>query len=273
VSDMLADQRRDIILGHVQAGGARVSQLVELLGVSDMTIRRDIEFLAARGLVHKVHGGALPTGAMSAVEPGFVVKSQMSVAEKRGIARNAAGLVRPGQAIGISAGTTTFQLARELRSVPDLTIVTNSMLIAQTLQDGAEIGQTVVLTGGTRTPSDALVGPVAVESLRGLHVDLLFLGVHGMSLRAGLTTPNLEEAATNRALIAAAGRTVVTADHSKWGVVGLASFGRLEQVATLVTDSHLRADVIERVRAVGCEVLVAHPDPVTADLRDDSEGA
>jgi DeoR/GlpR family transcriptional regulator of sugar metabolism len=202
---------------------------------------------------------------MRAVEPGFVVKSQLWVAEKRAIARAAAAMVRPGSAIAISAGTTTFQVARELRAVPDLTIVTNSMLIAQTLQDGSEIGQTVILTGGTRTPSDALVGPVAVEALRSLHVDLLFLGVHGMSLRAGLTTPNLVEAATNRALVAAARRTVVTADHSKWGVVGLASFGRLEAVSALVSDTQLRPDVIERVRAAGCEVVVATPEGADAE--------
>ncbi|HMT88376.1 MAG TPA: DeoR family transcriptional regulator, partial [Dermatophilaceae bacterium] len=110
---MLASQRRDIILGHVQSGGARVSQLVELLGVSDMTIRRDIEFLAAKGLVHKVHGGALPTGAMSAVEPGFLVKAQLQVAQKRGIARAAAAMARPGSAVAISAGTTTYEVARE----------------------------------------------------------------------------------------------------------------------------------------------------------------
>ena len=256
---MLANQRRDIILGHIQAGGARVSELVDLLGVSDMTIRRDIEFLATRGLVHKVHGGALPTGAMRAVEPGFVVKSQLWVAEKRAIARAAAAMVRPGSAIAISAGTTTFQVARELRAVPDLTIVTNSMLIAQVLQDGAEVGQSLILTGGSRTPSDALVGPVAVESLRVLNVDVLFLGVHGMSLGAGLTTPNLVEAATNRALVAAAARTVVTADHTKWGVVGLSSFGRLEDVECLVTDTALAPEVIERIRGVGCHVVVAEP--------------
>lgn len=256
---MLASQRRDIILGHVQSGGARVSQLVELLGVSDMTIRRDIEFLAAKGLVHKVHGGALPTGAMSAVEPGFLVKAQLQVAQKRGIARAAAAMARPGSAVAISAGTTTYEVARELRAVPDLTIVTNSMLIAQVLQDGAEVGQSLILTGGSRTPSDALVGPVAVESLRGLHVDLLFLGVHGMTLGAGLTTPNLVEAATNRALVAAAARTVVTADHSKWGVVGLSSFGRLDEVECLVTDAALAPEVIERIRGVGCQVVVTDP--------------
>ncbi|HEX2705103.1 MAG TPA: DeoR/GlpR family DNA-binding transcription regulator [Candidatus Lustribacter sp.] len=251
---MLASQRRDVILGHVQAGGARVSALVELLGVSDMTIRRDIEHLVTQGLVHKVHGGALPTGAMSAVEPGFIIKSELQVAHKQAIARAAAALVKPGSAIGISAGTTTYQVARELRAVPNLTIVTNSMLIAQVLQDGVEIGQTVILTGGTRTPSDALVGPVAVDALHGLHVDLLFLGVHGMTIQTGLTTPNIVEAETNRALVAAATRTVVTADHSKWGVIGLASFGRLELVERLVTDSGLPGPAREAIEALGCRV-------------------
>ena len=118
---------------------------------------------------------------MSAVEPGFVIKSELQVAQKQGIAHAAAALVKPGSAIAISAGTTTYQVARELRAVPNLTVVTNSMLIAQVLQEGSDIGQTVILTGGSRTPSDALVGPVAVDSLRGLHVDLLFLGVHGMT--------------------------------------------------------------------------------------------
>ncbi len=254
---MLASQRRDVILGQVQTGGARVSQLVELLGVSDMTIRRDIEWLADRGLVHKVHGGALPTGALSAVEPGFVIKSELQVDQKQAIARAAVELVRPGSAIGVSAGTTTYHVARLLRVVPDLTIVTNSMLIAQVLQEGADIGQTVILTGGTRTPSDALVGPLAVESLRGLHVDLLFLGVHGMTVDAGLTTPNLTEAATNRALVAAASGVVVTADHSKWGVVGLASFGRLEGVQALITDRCFTDAAADTVRSLGTEVLIA----------------
>ena len=142
------------------------------------------------------------------------------------------------------AGGVAVRRARGIRSVGD---------------DGAEVGQSLILTGGSRTPSDALVGPVAVESLRGLHVDLLFLGVHGMTLGAGLTTPNLVEAATNRALVAAAARTVVTADHSKWGVVGLSSFGRLEEVECLVTDAALAPEVIERIRGVGCQVVV--PDP------------
>jgi DeoR/GlpR family transcriptional regulator of sugar metabolism len=254
---VLASQRRDVILSQVQAGGARISSLVEMLGVSDMTIRRDIEQLAAQGLVVKVHGGALPTGAMSAVEPGFVIKSELQVAQKQGIAHAAAALVKPGSAIAISAGTTTYQVARELRAVPNLTVVTNSMLIAQVLQEGTDIGQTVILTGGSRTPSDALVGPVAVDSLRGLHVDLLFLGVHGMTARAGLTTPNIVEAETNRALVASATRVVVCADHTKWGVVGLASFGTLADVERVVTDRGLSRAAHEAIEAMGCAVDIA----------------
>lgn len=251
---MLASQRRATILEHVRSGGAKVSELVELLDVSDMTIRRDIELLASKGLVVKVHGGALPPGAHAAVEPGFVAKSQLQVAQKRAIARAAAALVDPGTAIAISAGTTTFEVARALQRVPELTIVTNSMLIAQVLQSGVEIGQTVILTGGERTPSDALVGPVAVESLGQLHVDLLFLGVHGISLSAGLTTPNLAEAETNRALIRAARRTVVTADHTKWGVVGLASFARLERVEQWITDEGLPVETDRSIRSAGAQV-------------------
>ena len=94
----------------------------------------------------------------------------------------------------------------------------------------------MILTGGVRTPSNALVGPIALGALRTLHVDLLFLGVHGMDERAGLTTPNLVEAETDRAMVAAARRLVVVADHSKWGVVGLSTIADLGQVDVLVTD-------------------------------------
>ena len=100
--------------------------------------------------------------------------------------------------------------------MPDLTVVTNSPPVAELLHDRGGDDLTVILTGGVRTPSNALVGPVAVAALRTLHVDTLFLGVHGIDERAGLTTPNLVEAETNRALVACARRVVVCADHSKW---------------------------------------------------------
>ncbi len=246
---MLASQRQERILDRVgEHGAARVSELVELLGVSDMTIRRDIESLAARGLVERVHGGVTAVSGRSTDEPGFTAKSSLQTEEKKAIARSAVTLVEPGAAVAISAGTTTYEVARELRHVPDLTVVTNSVPVAQMLHETGRSDLTVVLTGGTRTPSDALVGPVAVGSLHTLHVDWLFLGVHGLDPEAGLTTPNMVEAETNRALIATARRCVVVADHTKWGVVGLSTIAGLDQVDVLVTDNALPAPAKEVLR-------------------------
>ncbi len=257
---MLAAQRRELILDMVRrTGAARVSELTASLGVSDMTIRRDLEALATDGLIEKVHGGA--TATSSTHEPGFEAKSLREKAEKLAIARVAVGLVEPGAAVGLSAGTTTWTLAHQLRLVAGLTIVTNSMEVADILHHGPRDDQTVVLTGGVRTRSGALVGPVAVKSLQGLNLDVVFMGVHGMDPRAGFTTPNLMEADTNRALAAAGRRLTVVADSTKWGVVGVSTFARLDEAAVLVTDDrlpdHARAALADQVR----EVVVAPPVP------------
>lgn len=234
---MLASQRRAAILSIVEeAGAARVSELVDQLGVSDMTVRRDIERLDQEGLLERVHGGALAVRPRAADEPGFNAKSALMTHEKQAIATAAARLVEPGATIGISAGTTTYELARALRTLPQLTVVTNSVPVAQLLHESSS-GHVVVLTGGVRTPSDALVGPVAVNALKGLHVDRLFLGAHGIDQEAGLTTPNLVEAETNRALVRASRSVCVLADHTKVGIVGLSTFMDLTEVDVLITDS------------------------------------
>jgi len=257
---VLASQRRATILGLVEDRGAvRVSELVEQLGVSDMTVRRDIEQLATEGLVERVHGGALSMGRRSSEEPGFTVKSALMQLQKNAIAQTAAQLVEPGAAIGISAGTTTYEFARAVRNVPDLTVVTNSVPVAQLLHESGTPGQTVVLTGGVRTPSDALVGPVAVAALRMLHVDRLFLGVHGMDAQAGLTTPNLVEAETNQALVDTARRICVLADHTKWGTVGLSTIIPLSAVDLLVTDPGLTPRARKAVTDAGVEIVLATP--------------
>ena len=237
---MLARQRQERILEAVRAhGGARVSDLVTLLNVSEMTVRRDIATLAGRGLVARVHGGATALDGRSADEPGFLAKSAMALREKAAIAQVAAGLVEPGDSVALSAGTTTYAVAEALLGVADLTVVTNSLPVARLLHESARRDLTVVLTGGVPTPSDALVGPVAVGALRGLHVDWLFLGVHGIDEHAGLTTPNLVESDTDRALVAAARQVVVVADSSKWRIVGLSSIATLSEVDVLVMDSGL----------------------------------
>jgi DeoR/GlpR family transcriptional regulator of sugar metabolism len=126
--------------------------------------------------------------------------------------------------------------------VPDLTVVTNSIQVANVLYPERRPDLTVILTGGVRTPSDALVGPVAVATVRSLHVDVVFMGVHGVTVDAGFTTPNLLEAETNQALVASAERVVVVADSTKWGVRGLCRIASLGEADVLVSDGGLASE-------------------------------
>ncbi len=270
----LASQRQAQILDEVERLGAvRVSRLVAKLGVSDMTVRRDLDALARRGLLTKVHGGAMAPGDRSIDEPGFEAKQVRAQQEKDAIAHAAADLIQPGTAVGISAGTTTWTLAHLVRDIPGLTVVTNSMRVADVVLSSGRNDQTVVLTGGIRTPSDALVGPVAVEALRSLHLDLVFLGVHGVDSRSGFTTPNLMESETNRALVEAGRRLVVVADHTKWGIVGLSTIVPLDAADVFITDEQMPADALALLRDHIGDVVVARAahaasqTPTQADAR------
>lgn len=159
--------------------------------------------------------------------------------------------------VGLSADTTAYAFAEELREIPGLTIFTNSILVAEQLHRPAGPQApftTVLMTGGERTPSDALVGPIAVSSLRQLHVDLLFLGVHGAHEQVALTTPNLLESEIDQVFIAAAKCVVVLADHTKWWTVGMSTIAPLEAADVFITDDgldeHARAALQERVGSV-----------------------
>lgn len=257
---MLARQRQAYILDRIREDGAvRVGDLARQLGVSDMTVRRDLELLHNRGLVEKVHGGATALPGSALFEPGFAAKLKLQEREKEAIAEAAVAFVDPGTAIAISAGTTTYALARRLVDVPGLTVVTNSVPVADVLYRSGRPDQTILLTGGVRTPSDALVGPFAVSALRTIHVDEVFMGVHGMDPHSGFTTPNLLESETNRALIEAGRRLVVVADNSKWGVIGISSIARLDQADVLITDSGLDPSAHEILSGQVRELVVVDP--------------
>ncbi len=264
---MLARQRQALILDRVRESGAvRVADLARELGVSDMTVRRDLEILHDHGLVEKVHGGATLISGLASYEPGFIAKSALQQVEKAAIATEAARLVEPGMAIGISAGTTTHTLAERVADVPGVTVVTNSLRVAEVLYRSGRRDQTVILTGGERTPSEALVGAFAVAQLRSVHLDLVFMGVHGMDGKAGFTCPNLSEAETDRALIEAGRRLVVLADHTKWGVIGIASIARLDQADVLVSDTLLDPGAQLTIREVVGEVILVESGEQEPDL-------
>jgi DeoR/GlpR family transcriptional regulator of sugar metabolism len=240
---LLAQQRQAAILRTVRrSGGARVADLVEEHGVSDMTIRRDLDVLAGQGLVVKVHGGVTALDLTTTSEPPFSAKDDLNQAEKNAIAEHAAALVRPDSAIGLTGGTTVHALAALLTEIPGLTVVTNSLPAADALFHGPRHDQTVILTGGVRTPSDALVGPAAVQSLASLNLDQIFMGVYGMSRERGFTTPNALEVEVNQAFLRNSSRLVVVADHTKWEMVGLCTIAPLARASHLISDSELPVD-------------------------------
>ncbi|OZC50896.1 DeoR family transcriptional regulator [Rhodococcus sp. 06-621-2] len=246
---MLAAERHSAILAALHTDGAvKVVELADLLGVSEMTIRRDLDVLDERQVLRKVHGGAIVRGNRG-IEPPSTAKAARQHAEKVAIGRAALGAVEDGMTIAVSAGTTTLELARLLRGRDAITVVTNSISIFQELTGHPDEPNPVVyLTGGSRTPSDALVGPIANAALDVFRVDAVFLGVHGFDIESGLTTPNIAEAETNRRLIATSRRLFVLADNTKYREVGTNVFGRMSDIDTLVVDDGL--DVADRAALV-----------------------
>jgi DeoR family transcriptional regulator of aga operon len=170
------------------------------------------------------------------------------------IAEAAAGMVSEGQVIILDSGTTTTAIARALRHFKHLTIITNAVNIAAELSGSAV---EVILTGGSvRQNSFSLVGPIAEQTLRRLHADILFLGVDGFDVTYGLTTPNLQEAEVNRAMVEVANRTVVVCDSSKFGRRRLSQIVRLSALHQVITDRNISKSDLRALRKAGIEVLV-----------------
>lgn len=219
----------------VRANGAvSLRELARVVQTSEVTVRRDVRALEAEGLLDRRHGGAVLPGGFTR-ESGFPQKSHLATAEKTAIADLAAGLVEEGEAIVVGAGTTTQELARRLARVPGLTVVTNSLLVAQALAHANRVE--VVMTGGTLRGSNyALVGSGAEQSLQGLRVSKAFLSGSGLTAERGLSTSNMLSASVDRALVQAASEVVVLADHTKLGTDTMFRTVPTESITRLVTD-------------------------------------
>lgn len=244
ILDLVAD-RRSISL----------ADLSETLGVSAATARRDLAELADQNLLLRTHGGA------NAIDRGHelpvTLRDTRAHEAKRAIAREmAARLPSERYAIALSGGTTTAGVARELDGHGNLTVVTNSVAIAQLL--AASAGVRVVMTGGFLRPQSLeLVGALAESTFSAVNVGTAILGADGISAEAGVTTHDETEARTNHAMVQKAQRTVVVADGSKVGRVALAQMAPIEQIAMLITDPSADVDQLAAIRAAGVEVVIA----------------
>lgn len=250
---LLIDERRQHILSLIQTHGrVLVGELSRNLGTSQITIRKDLEYLQSRGLVQRTHGGALRIQASALFDPSLQEKQKQHSQEKQRIARAAARMVEEGQCVLLDSGTTTTAIAHELRSFSQLTVITNAVNIAAEL---ASTNLEVILIGGSlRKNSFSLVGPLAEDVLEEMHADILFLGVDGFDPEVGLTTPNFLESRVNRAMVKAARRVVAVCDSTKFNRRSLSRIVPPSAVHCVITDRDLAPETAEALRAQNIEV-------------------
>ncbi|MEU3877827.1 MULTISPECIES: DeoR/GlpR family DNA-binding transcription regulator [Streptomyces] len=263
VGFVFAAERRQLILEMVRANGAvSLRELARVVQTSEVTVRRDVRALEAEGLLDRRHGGAVLPGGFTR-ESGFPQKSHLATAEKTAIADLAASFVEEGEAVVVGAGTTTQELARRLARVPGLTVVTNSLLVAQALAHANRVE--VVMTGGTLRGSNyALVGSGAEQSLQGLRVSRAFLSGSGLTAERGLSTSNMLSASVDRALVQAAAEVVVLADHTKLGTDTMFQTVPTDVITRLVTDeppahADRAATELQALADQGVHISVAGP--------------
>ena len=252
---MLNEERRRAILDTINHDGrVLVKDLAQRFGTSQVTIRKDLEVLHGQGSIYRTHGGALPVRTGALLDPSLREKEKQHRKEKQRIGSVAAQLVKEGQSVLLDSGTTTTMIARELREFRNLTVITNAVNIAAEL---AGTAVQVILTGGIlRENSFSLVGPLAEDSLRRLNADILFLGVDGFDIQAGLTTPNLLEARVNRVMVEIARKTVVVCDSSKFGRRSLSSIAPTSAVHQTITDSRISKTELRALEEAGIEVTL-----------------
>lgn len=235
-----------------------------------MTIRRDIADLADKGLLKRVHGGAVTTSSLLA-EPLFSVKSQMDMGLKDTIARHAIDYVSPGDVIAIGGGTTAYVFAQHLlesRQCAGVTLLTNSIPVAELVQAMESKDVEVIVTGGVITRSNSLVGPIADKVIASLRVNTVFLGTHSVSIPRGFLMPNSLEAATDMALMDIADRTIILTDHTKWSCTSLSLFASFDQVDTVITDDQLDQESAEATRSLVKRLVLVPVNPEEGQSQD-----
>jgi DeoR family transcriptional regulator, fructose operon transcriptional repressor len=255
---MYAEERQQAIARLVnQRGRMSVNQLAREYDVTTETVRRDLSTLERMGLVRRVHGGVVPPSSLSLIEAGLRERDQVNTERKERIARAALDQLPPvGGSILLDAGTTTSRLASLLPPDHSLTVVTHGVPIAARLAGQRQIDLRL-LPGRVRRTTQAAVGADTVAVLSHLRVDVTFLGTNGVTAEHGLTTPDPDEAAVKRALIASGRRVVALADASKFGVETAVRFAAPGEIDVLVTDSDVSSTDRRALTKAGIEVVVA----------------
>ena len=254
-----AKERREMIVVHLARNQVvKVSDLSRRFGISEVSIRRDLDALEELGLLKHIHGGAVPI-PYTGLGHSHSAKTQRCIKEKKAIGRVAAEMLREGDRIVFDSGTTVVQVARNiprhLLESGNLTVITASLPIVRELGSWKDVQ--LLLLGGIYLPDYEIVaGPQTIENLKGLHVDKIFLGTDGLTFSHGVTTANVLEAEVNRAMVGVASETIVVADSSKIGVKGLVTIMPLVQIDRLITDDKADPDFVAALEKNGVQVIL-----------------
>ena len=252
-STILKEKRKEKLIEVIKRSGTiSIKDLARELGLSSVTIRKDIRELEEAGVVSRLWGG-VSSKELSFIEQTFDQKSIINLSEKKAIAQTAITLLNPGDIIGVSAGTTAYEFAKLLYQFSNLQIVTYGVNIAYLL---ARMGKSVIVPGGfIRDKSYALIGEETVAFLKKIHLDKCFMGVDGIDEEV-LTDVNMAEASVNRTMIERSKKLIVIADHTKLGQRKLVPIASIDKVNILITDSKADKKLLKAFEDKGIKVLV-----------------
>ena len=253
---MLANQRRDKILELLKEdGSAKVIDLARLFKVTEVTIRQDLEKLEKEGLAVREHGGAYLRNIEDQVKS-FSLAHQDHIDKKELIAKKCLEFIESGDTIILDSGSTTTEIAKKLKGLKNLTVITNALNIALML--GAEPGIEVIMTGGEfKPPTLSLTGQKAADFFKGINVQKLFLATAGISLKSGLTYPSISDIVVKKAMIDAADITYLVADSTKIGKSAFASLGALSLIDYIITDAGIEDKHKEVFKQNEIELIIA----------------
>lgn len=253
--DLYLEERRQEILRQVDATGrVSVAELSQQLGVSEVTIRADLQALAEQKLVIRTHGGAIPAHG-SNYELALAMRRQRQVQEKSRIGQAAAALIYDGDAIFLDSSSTALTIVPHLKNRRQVTIITNSLVVAQEANDLP--GLRVVMPGGAfQRETASLVGVEGLELLRKFNLQKGFFGAHGLTLTEGLTDVSAEEAEVKSVVASMCRQVIAVIDATKWGQVGLASFAQPTDIDTVISDTHAPVELVVQAQGAGIEVLL-----------------
>lgn len=249
------ERQKQILSLLSQQGRLSVAEIVTQFAISEATARRDLETLAAQGKAQRVHGGVIAAEQAPPEQP-ILERENEQTDEKIRIGRAAAGLVGNNETVFLGSGTTVLEIARNLRDHKNLTVITNSLPVLNTLAGIKEI--TVVSLGGMLRDSElSFIGHITEQSLVEVRADKVFMGTRGVSLEHGLTNDYLQETLTDRAIMKSGREVIIVADHTKVNRVSTVLLAPLSSMHTFVTDSKADRKFVQAFKRLGIKVVMA----------------